>query len=509
MSDQPLILAERADGGIRIHPTPLPLRWELHGLVAADGHVIHCTFAARIRALPAEAEKLMLAEAMMAARQRVTLDDARAHFHSALRAAAARTVATASAEKWLGPADAASSSLQQALLDTARATAFTCGIELLPPFELIVDSPSLAHARAQALHQQDLEQRHRRRAQIVQTLLGADASAAPNLPDASDPAAYVEYVAAMIDVQAMRHPRATLHAVCGQMLISTEVTAGEVADPRMLALPDDVGAMRSIGYANDPTGSRQLLLGGQRGVLAMNPAYPSFAVAYRHPSLASQMGYNQALRWRDRIWASHSEAGLTSWAVDAPDQPLRNVSRDELGAAPRHLTVVDDELLMFAAGQTLLTIDQDGRIERRGELPSAPLAVAVIDDGVCIIRADGAMEIRDRQRLVVQHVQPAGGGNITAATVFACLNQPLRLLGCVDGHVQCRGDAELAVRSFACNHRDLRLVRAAPAYIAGLSADRSRAVVWSTRSPQPLAELHLAALTQHRIADFAWEWTQA
>src|SRR5690606_37553866 len=120
---------------------------------------------------------------------------------------------------------------------------------------------------------------------------GADDGTAPHLPDPQDQSAYVEHLAAMIDVQAMRHPRATLHAVCGQVLISTDVAAGEVSDPRMLAVPTDVGAMRSIGCTPDqgPGRSRQLLLGGQRGVLAMHPAYPSQAVAYRHPDLSSPM----------------------------------------------------------------------------------------------------------------------------------------------------------------------------------------------------------------------------
>ena len=92
----------------------------------------------------------------------------------------------------------------------------------------------------------------------------------------------------------------------------------------------------------------------------------------------------------------------------------------------------------------------------------------------------------------------------TQGAILHCLHHPLRLLACSTGEIHLCGDAPTPIRTFASGHRDLRLLRAAPAYIAALSGDRTRVVIWPIRSTQHLADLHLAAIAQNRIADFAW-----
>lgn len=502
-----------------MHPDPLLVGWNLDGLVAADGHVVHCDFRARIRAVATPTEQRMLAETLMGSRQRVTVDEARAHFQEALRGAAARLVATAPAADWLTgntpppqpspgvPGDgvrAHGSPLQDALITAANALAFTSGVEILPPFELVVDSPSVTNARIEARQQQAIEQITRRRAEIMQAVLAAgdDPAALPPIPDATDEQAYHQHMTALLDVQAMRHPRATLHAIAGQMLLSIDVAAGEIGQPRQLALPDVVGAFRSINAVpRDPT--PHLLLGGQRGLLLMHPDFPSQAAAYVDPTLASQMGFNDALLLRGHLWATHSQAGLVCWAIDHPDQPVRTIPIAELAASPRHLTILDDRLL-FSVGAALYTLAADAAPARIADLPAPPLAMERHNGRVCILRSDGALEQRDPRTLDVLNVQPAVAGDATHGTILHCMNQPLGAVMGESGTIELRGGSTEPLRTYRSGHRNVRLLRATAAYIAALSADRTRVVLWSIRQAQPLADLHLGAVARHRVADFIW-----
>lgn len=500
MLQAPLIFAERVADEITIHPNPLPIRWEFNGLVAADGHVIHCTFSARIRALSTPTEQRMLAEAMMGNRSRVTVDDVRAHFYNTLRTAAARLIATEPGEE----VSAHASPLQDALLTAANTLAFTSGVEILPPFDLTLDSPTLTHARIEARHQQVIDQRTRRHAQIMQAVLSAgdDSSALPPLPDVADEPAYLQHLGAMLDVQAIRHPRATLHAIAGKMLLSFDLAANEITEPRPLALPDIVGAFRSINPIRHHN-TNQLLLGGQRGLLLLHPDYPSQAIAYLHPTLASQMGFNAALVHRNHLWATHSQAGLVGWSVDDPRQPVHTIPIADLPAPPRHLTILDDNRILSSVGTSLFTLAPDAAYTKITDLPHPPLAIDCRDSILCILRTDGALEQRDPRSLDLIRTQPPSR-DATQGAILHCLHHPLRLLARPTGELHLCGDAPTAIRTFASGHRDLRILRTAPSYVAALSADRTRVILWSIRTTQPLADLHLAGIAQQRIADFAW-----
>ncbi len=485
--------------------------------MAADGHVVHCTFAARICALTSPTEQRMLAEAMLAQRNRVTIDDVRVHFQETLRSAAARTIATAPADQWMTPdaqqpssstpgeqTNATTTHLREALLSASRAVAFTSGVELLAPFDLTVDSPTLIQARIEARQQHTLERHARRRAEIMQAVLAAgdDPAALPPLPDIADEEAHLLHLATLLDIQAMRHPRATLHAIAGRMLLSIDITADEVAPPRQLALPDDVGAFRSINLVHH-NNAKHVLLGGQRGLLLFHPHYPSEFVAYVHPAIQTQMGFNAAVRWRDHLWATHSELGLIGWSIHHPDAPAHAIAINTLTAPPRHLTILNDHRLLFIAGTAIHTLADDATVTRIDDLPAPALAIDHRDGFVCILRADGALEQRNPRSLDLIHVQPPSPDTLQGA-ILHCLYHPLRLLARPTGEIHLRSDIPAAVRTYASGHRDLRLLRAAPAHIAALSADRTRVVIWSIRAAQPMADLLLAAMAQHRIADIVW-----
>src|SRR5258707_2883488 len=134
-------LARREKDALLLRPEPLRLRWEFNDLVAADGHELRAAFSASVRAVPDRTERRMLQEVLLDGRSTVSGDDVVVHFSSALRASAARVAQLHPASDWLG-SDAAKHELIDALKTSAQSIAFACGVEILPPFQAELQSPT-------------------------------------------------------------------------------------------------------------------------------------------------------------------------------------------------------------------------------------------------------------------------------------------------------------------------------------------------------------------------------
>jgi len=61
------------------------------------------------------------------------------------------------------------------------------------------------------------------------------------------------------------------------------------------------------------------------------------------------------------------------------------------------------------------------------------------------------------------------------------------------------------VTQYASPHRGLRAVAAAADTVAGVSGDRQRLILWkSWDGRKPFAEIHLANVARHRVADICF-----
>jgi hypothetical protein len=245
----------------------------------------------------------------------------------------------------------------------------------------------------------------------------------------------------------------------------------------------------------------------------VDPAAVDQARVFRDPGLHSSLGFNQCIELAGRIWACHGEGGIVTWDPDSPDVPLgatrtaaiRSAIAAPPTASPRHLCALDGSRVLFAMGGALCTIDAGHAIGRLDDGPEAAEIIAILPapDAVYILRRDGSAQVRGRFDL--RHRQKLGGpAMITAAAALPCYGLPLRLLA-VDRSVRCVDENGLLIREFTTPHRDLRLLAAAAGWIAALSSDRQRAILWQTARPGAAGhEIHLGARTRHRIADLCW-----
>ena len=98
----------------------------------------------------------MLQEVLLAGRHSVTDETVAAHFAPALRGAAERFVDGRPVATLLE--DQGRHAAAEALRAAGKAVAFSCGVELLPPFQVEAESPTLQRQRLRAMQRAAAEQ---------------------------------------------------------------------------------------------------------------------------------------------------------------------------------------------------------------------------------------------------------------------------------------------------------------------------------------------------------------
>src|SRR5687768_5956817 len=138
-------LARREMGRVVVRDEPVRLRWVFEDLVSGDGHALACGFACTARALPSAAEVRMLEEVFLQGKLSVRTEGVVEHFRPALRAAAAASAGARPAAELVNGAHGggAAHPMVEPLRKAAERVAFSCGLEVLGPFEVTVESQTL------------------------------------------------------------------------------------------------------------------------------------------------------------------------------------------------------------------------------------------------------------------------------------------------------------------------------------------------------------------------------
>ncbi|MDB5301383.1 MAG: hypothetical protein JWO87_3046 [Phycisphaerales bacterium] len=531
-------LARRDKDALELRPEPLRLRWEFNDLVAADGHELRAVFSGSVRAVPDRTERRMLQEVLLDGRSAVSGDDVVAHFSSALRASAARVAQIHSAADWLGN-DAAKGELIDALKTSARAVAFACGVEVLPPFQAELQSPTFERQRVRAMQQALAEkeaagqvEHFQRAAELLKQFQGIRGSAPEISPgrvlQQMNPADQGAMLQSLLMAAANEQAAQKLWAVAGPYLIRVDArgTDGRVAPkPELFPLPPTLGPLRSV-QAADVDGRRVLLVGARSGFLLVHPDAPAEARAYHDQGVNSPNGFNRVAWWpkRRQFLATHSEGGLVAWDIDSPDAPAKVVRLDALGAGPaqptipsgtgsirstgqpgpRNLQFLDDSTLIFSVGNRLHFWDGASASALAPDSDAEIVAIVPDDRQVFAVHEDGmisAIERASKQKLSAQR----RAGRVQSAGTLPWLGSARLLIAGDQGPVQCIGLDDPLVTQYASPYRGLRVITGSADLVAGVSPDRQRLVLWNSwDGRQAAAELYVVALTRHRIADVAF-----
>ena len=519
-------LARRQDGRLELRPQPLRVRWSFNELLTADGHELRAVFTCSARAIPDAIERRMLEEVLLGSKYSLSDDDLAGYFEPALRAAAGKAAGKHPAAQWMD--GEAREAMIEALQAAAKPVAFGCGVELLPPFQVDLQSPTFQRQRLRAVQQALAEKQTAGQIEHVQRsaeLLKQFQAIRQSTPELSpgrvlqqiSPADRGAVLRTLLLASAKQGRPEQLWAVAGPYLVRIDAQSGSPPRPQLLPLPPVLGPLRSVQPA-EVDGKRRLLVGARSGFMAIDPENPSEPQAYTDSAVASALGFNRVVCWANgrRFAASHGDAGIVSWDHDRTDAPAATLRPDRLGiaeptitsmsgsthvAGPRNLQVLDETALVFSAGSKLFVSDLADVQPVATDSASEIVAILPDERQMIVVHEDGTLCALDKSSRKMSLIGRRGQ-RVRAAGALPWLGTSRLLLAGEAGPIDCIGFDDQLVTQYQSAHAGIRVLAGSPDLIAAVSADRQRLILWqSWDARQPLTELYLTGLTRHRIAD--------
>jgi len=502
-ADQFARLVPSGSDTIEVRPEAVRLNWSWPALTACDGHELSVRFGCGIRAAGAAADRQLLREALLGGRKDATLQCVAALFDESLRATATALAAALPAAEL---DDQARNIWQQKLAGQANRVAFAAGLEVLAPFELQIESRTLARLS-----------RVRRAGELLAEIQSVR-SAHPDLPGGAllnhlETADRPEALAAMLLAEG-RQP-ATALAVAGNQLIRIPLAGGEAGTITPAVQQEEIdpaiGPLRSVTAAKFD-GRDVLILGGRAGLTITGRPGPVYTVA----NCQSPLGFSHALIDGDLLIARHGELGLLAWTIGSPHpNPTcgRTIATNAqlFGESPQPAS---GELALLSRGQYLISAGnricrvRDGAVSVLGTGETAAPVISLIarDANVLAIRCDASVDQIDRSLAQIDRLLPPRGpaGTVTAAAALPLAGSCRLLLAGQDNVIRCIGLEDDLVSEYRSTHAGLRMVAGATGWVIAVSADRQRLIFWAAHDGrQPAAEIHVTALVRHRIAGIA------
>jgi len=433
-------LARRSNGLARFREAPFRLRWLFDSLPTADAQILRVAFSCSVRLLAQPVERQAFEELFLSTASSINIADILVHFQPSLERAAMQVTTALSAEH------VNDNLLRDAIVGAGNSLAFICGMELMPPYQIDIDRPSIRH-------------------QLIPPL---------------EPIAKPEFVPCRI------------WTVSGFSIIRIDSAVPD-APPQRIDLPNTLGPLRSIQLAE--VEQRPMLLVGARSGFFVMTTDGDEIKTYHAEQLASEHGFSKVLYspLLQSFFACHSEGGIIHWTLNHTAQPAHILPAPP---APRLLHRLDQATFVFVSGRSLFSSDPDHIA--RIDTPPLDNLVAILDTptSLLLVERDGDVYELDKFTRQIRDVQTHPSAICAAAIagdhlLLALENAPLR-------RIDLRYKTMMEYHS---PHMGLRALAADDSNIAAISPDRQRLILWRVdSSSRPAAELHLGAQTHHRLA---------
>ena len=508
MNPQTKPFARRVDGRAEVLSSAVRLRWSFDDLVTSDGHRLSVVFGFGIKAVAESADRKLLVEVFMTGNDTVMADDVAGHFAPTLKSTAGNIAASQKADAALS--ETARPEWTTALRKTADEIAFSCGLEILPPFDVEVTSPTLQQERMEQMQRTAAERRTADRVGHLARaaeLLKQWESLKASVPSIT-PGKLLEQLnpadrGAMLDTLLMAtgaESNATLPdlwAVAGPYLVRVDLKA-EPPLPKLIPMPPTAGPLRSVQMVDG-----KILVGARSGVLVVDPANPDAAEVYHYPNLISEHGFSSLIITGERLWACHRDAGLVGWTLGQTDKPATILSPRDLNGDAKSLARGRDRELLFALGPQLMKVNAAGKLAALSTFNTPLVAVMSTGDQIIAAAEDGAVAVFD-PRTMEKLDESHRTGKLISAALLPWLSSSRLLLARADGPVECVGLEDQLVTQFG-GHTNVRALTACGGKVAAMSSDRQRVILWNAwDGRKPTREIYLAGVARHRVADIAF-----
>jgi hypothetical protein len=496
-------LARRDGSAIECRPDAVRLSWQFTDLAAEDAHALDCHFGCSLRIADSAADRRMFFELFLSDCDAVAIAKIASHFARALQSAASAAALQCKAADVIGSSP---QSWIDALIKSAQPIAFAAGLEILPPYQLNLESPSLqrqkieqlARARAEERTSNQIQQMERA-AELLQRFQ-AMRHAAPELSagqllEQISPAERGATLQTLLLASSANRATSMLWAVAGPYLVRIDP---QQSPPQTIPaeLPTELGPLRSV-QPGVIDGKQLLLVGARTGVMVISPDDPKQATLHFHAKIDSQLGFNRVVTDGKRISASHGDAGIVIWEMASPTAPVQQITE----RAARNIQILDESRVIYSAGSELVVLEGDSRTRLSPHDPSEIIAIIPTPKHMIAVHQSGTLVILDRLTRQIADVRRRGA-RLSAAGAIPWLGDIRLLLATEDGPVDCLGLDDPLVSEYLSAHRGLKMLSATATLIAAVSPDRQRIVLWNSWDGQrPVGEIHVTAQTKHRVAD--------
>ena len=540
----PMLPNEIASGNasaVRVRAEACRARWMINNLATADGHRLNAIFSCSVKAVDEAAERKMLAEVFLARKQSASVDDVLMHFEPSLRAAAGEFVGTQKIAS--GIELELKSQLSDHLRKAAERTAFSCGLEILAPFALEVDSPSFQQQKFEAMERNLAQQRmagqveHFEKAAALLKQFEKLKGASPDITPGAvlgqiSPSEQGAMLQTLLIAAGKSATAKTLYAVAGPFLVKINPRVLP-ATTDLLNLPTDLGPLRSVQNATVES-QDVLLIGARSGIMLIDPQNPTQPKIYADSSITSQLGFSSAVIQGHLLVGCHSEAGIVSWNLNDPSHPVASVRPSSISpalpgennaasmpsamptvmptiiptgnpntavftatystgqsiespkpASPRYLTNLTDSRSVFSAGYKLFQVSDSAMVTHIPLKSTSPI-VSIIADSRDTVLVRHLYIIREDGLLTVLDQsnfsmvsEQSIARGIVTAAALPWLGTLRLLIAPENGPIQCLGTDDQLVTQYCSNHHGIKILTATADVICAVSNDRNRLIVWN------------------------------
>lgn len=507
--------ADGASEVLLVKTAPIALNYRISKLPSKDNFDIHAEVWISIQTMPERTELGLLRRELLGNRERADIRDLTRFCEEAVRDALAGFIRTRDAAALLSPE--AWSEFDAVMAERFAPLGFSSGLALAGDVRLSLNSPDYDETRRATALQADRAKRaeaeaatraaamesHRKELEEMVSLIeragvAKDSAAFLKTIQALDTTRRAEVYSGLMGLTARSGRTEAVLIVAGQELVW--INPRDPQSPaRRLSLPDSIGPLRSIRLSADRATA---LIGARSGVHVVDLSAGGTKSFVLKTSRELRGGVNAAVAVADRIYATHSEVGLTSWSIVdsvAPSACLLDHTRS--AKSVRDVQLHKDRL-WFTAGPGVLSWTMDAsapQILNAGAVIECLLAAgesvfAGLDNGAVlqweIADPESPQEIRPPTGRPVHSLDWLAGGG--APRLLIADDQPHLTLQVLDD--TCRAEYRWK--------RGLRWGFAAADFIIGVDESRDRLVLWRSEDPrEPVVTVSIGQLTGHPIQD--------
>lgn len=516
-----------ADGVVRlvvVRTTPLNLEYEFTRRASADGFDTAAKVGLQVRVVPERTELTAFCDHLLGSRATVTLDALRSHCSEAVHSAVTAFTKARKAAELLSPESWPE--FDKLLAELFKPVGFASGLELVGGIRITIDSLDFARAadaeRVQKIRTERIaadqklreiaaDARRDRLTELAETLDRLQNMAEKNkgsslveLIRAFDPTQRGGLYQALLARQRGKGEKTSVLVVAGEELLWFD-PAAPGKPTRRLSLSSDVGPLRSVRAATWE-GKPVVLVGAKRGVhLLQTEQDPRQTYAFDMPK-ALRGGVNAAAIAGERLFATHSEAGLIEWALRKTDQfKMPHAEKFEGAKSVRDIHADEKGLVWMAVDRRVVGIDPAP--ESKPIEMTAPANVTVLtladggvyaglESGQIVTWRIGSPEIRDSLRAAcgnaVESIGYLEGGGV-----------PRLLVADRRPYLEMMIPGDAVSTKYAAG-QSMRWGLVAGEWVAGVNDRRDQLIFWRIEDPaEPAAVVSIGQLCGHTVQDMA------